>query len=78
MYECKITVGRLIKNARQERGFSQRELCEIISKYHSIDHYELSKIENDRLEIRSIEYDWLVTVFADSFGADIEWLEQIR
>lgn len=80
MQNCKITFGRLIRNARQEHGFSQRDLCRLIAykHNHSLSHYELSKIENDRLEIRSIEYDWLVPAIADLFNADIEWLEQIR
>jgi transcriptional regulator with XRE-family HTH domain len=27
MHECKITLGKTIKNARQEHGFSQKDLC---------------------------------------------------
>ena len=77
--QCRITFGRLIKNARQKHEFSQRELCEIISnKYHLIDRYELSKIENNRLEIRSIEYNWLIPIIAEIFNVNVEWLEQIR
>lgn len=43
-----------------------------------IDHYQLSKIENDHLEIRSIDYDWLIPIIANLFQLDFEWLEQIR
>jgi transcriptional regulator with XRE-family HTH domain len=78
MQQCKITFGRFLKNARQEREFSQRDLCTIISKYHPLDPYQLSKIENDRIEIPSIDYGWLIPIIADLFDADIEWLEQIR
>lgn len=78
--ECKITLGRILWSARRNRRISQRELCEIISdKYHhSIDYYELSKIENDQIEVRSNDYDWLISVIAKIFDADTEWLEQIR
>lgn len=45
---------------------------------HSIDYCELSKIENDRLEIQSTEYDWLIPILAEIFNVNVEWLEQIR
>lgn len=79
MQECKITFGRLLWNARRNRKISQRALCKLISNEYnqSIDYYELSKIENDQLEIQ-IEYDWLIPVIAEIFNLNVEWLEQIR
>ncbi len=83
MQECKITLGRLLWNARRNRRISQRDLCKIISNEynHSIDCYELSKIENDGVpprKLQSSEYDWLIPVIAQIFGIDTVWLEQIR
>ncbi len=80
MQECKIKFGRLLWNARRNRRISQRDLCKIISNEynHSINCYELSKIENDQLEIQSIEYNWLIPVIAEIFNINVEWLEQIR
>lgn len=80
MQECKITLGRILWGARRNRRISQRELCQLISNEYnqSIDCYEFSKIENDRLEIRSIEYDWFFVVIAEIFNVNVEWLEQIR
>ena len=79
MQECKITFGRLLWNARRNRRISQRDLWKLISNEYnqSIDYYELSKIENDQLEIQ-IEYDWLIPVIAEIFNLNVEWLEQIR
>lgn len=79
MQECKITFGRLLWSARRYHRLSQCEFCQIItSKYGSLDRYQLSKIENDRLEIQSIDYDWLIPAIAELFAVDVEWLEQIR
>ena len=81
MYDqCKIKFGRLVWNIRRNRRISQRDLCKIISNEynHSIDYCELSKIENDRLEIQSTEYDWLIPIIAEIFNVNVEWLEQIR
>ena len=94
MQECKIKFGILLWNARRNRRISQRDLCKIISNEynHSIDCYELSKIENDgvpprklQLEIQSMafrpasyEYDWFFVVIAEIFNVNVEWLEQIR
>ena len=83
MQECKITFGRLLWNARRNRRISQRDLCKIISNEynHSIDYYELSKIENDRLEIQSMafrpasyEYDWFFVVIAEIFNLTLSGL----
>lgn len=80
MQECKITLGRVIKSGRKYREFSQRELCWFIAYEYGclLSHYELSKIENDRLEVQSIEYNWLIPVIAEIFNVNVEWLEQIR
>jgi len=80
MQECKITFGRVIKSGRQYREFSQRELCWLIAYEYGclLSHYELSKIENNRLEVRSIEYNWLIPIIAEIFNINVEWLEQIR
>jgi hypothetical protein len=80
MQQCKITLGKLIKSARQDREISQQELRQLIIKEYliKIDHFLISKIENCRVDVRDREYDWLIPVFAELFNADIEWLEQIR
>lgn len=82
MHECKITLGKLIKNARQEYGFSQKELCKLLvtpsENFEILDRCLLSKIENNRVDIRSNEYDWLISKFAEIFNCDITWLEEIR
>ena len=80
MYECKITLGKTIKNARQQYGFSQRELCHLLvtSSGSSINHHQLAKIENSRVDVQSDEYDWLIPKLAEVFSCDVVWLEQIR
>jgi len=82
MHECKITLGKTIKNARQEYGFSQKDLCKLLimpsDSFQTIDRCLLAKIENNRIDIRSSEYDWLISRIAGIFALDIIWLEQIR
>jgi hypothetical protein len=39
---------------------------------------EFSKIENNRIDIRSSEYDWFILAIAEVFELDLEWLELIR
>ena len=82
MYECKITLGKTIKNARQQYGFSQKDLCKMLvipsELFETIDRCLLAKIENNRVDIRSSEYDWLIPSIARIFSCDIVWLEQIR
>ncbi len=77
----------MIKSGRQYRDLGQRELCWLIAYEYGclLSHYELSKIENDRLEIRSMafrpasyEYNWLIPIIAEIFNVNVEWLEQIR
>jgi len=82
MHECKITLGKTIKNARQEHGFSQKDLCKLLimpsDSFQTVDPCLLAKIENNRIDIRSSEYDWLISRIAGIFALDIVWLEQIR
>ena len=78
--ECKITFGRVLSSARRNLGYLQRELCELLQSKYSveIDHYLLSKLENNYVDIKLPEYDALVIALADIFQLDIEWLETIR
>jgi transcriptional regulator with XRE-family HTH domain len=82
MHECKITLGKTIKNARQEYGFSQKDLCKLLimpsDSFQTIDRCLLSKIENNRVDVRSDEYDWLIPRVAGIFAYDIAWLETLR
>lgn len=80
--QSKITLGRIIKNARQEYGFSQKDLCKLLvipsELFETVDRCLLSKIENNRINIRSNEYDWLIPRTAAIFALDGVWLEAIR
>ena len=83
MYDqSKITLGKTIKNARQEHGFSQQDLCKLLVApsdcLMTIDRCLLAKIENNRVDVRSDEYDWLMPKFAEILSSDIAWLEEIR
>ncbi|MEG3898128.1 MULTISPECIES: helix-turn-helix transcriptional regulator [unclassified Microcoleus] len=82
MYECKITLGKTVKNARQEHGFSQQDLCKLLivpsDSFQTIDRCLLAKIENNRVDVRSPEYDWLILRIAAIFALDVVWLEAIR
>ncbi len=82
---CIITLGRTIRNARREMGLSQREFADLIGDSASahaglrrIDFMQLSKIENDRIEVRDPSYDWLIQRLAEILEADAEYLEQLR
>ncbi|MEG4397338.1 hypothetical protein [Microcoleus sp. BROC3] len=80
--QSKITFGKTVKNARQEYGFSHKDLCKLLvipsDDFETVDRCLLSKIENNRIDIRSGEYDWLIPAIARIFALDILWLEQIR
>jgi|GEM_PF-1110032 len=83
MYDqSKITLGKTIKNARQQHGFSQKDLCKLLivpsDSFQTIDRCLLAKIENNRVNVRSPEYDWLISKLAEIFSCDIVWLEEIR
>ncbi|MEG4084645.1 hypothetical protein [Microcoleus sp. POL10_C6] len=77
-----ITLGRTLKNARQQHGFSQKDLCKLLivpsDNFQTIDRCLLSKIENNRVDVRSSEYDWLISRIAGIFALDVVWLEEIR
>lgn len=77
---CQITLGRIIIATRRNQGLSQREFSELISRQagRRFDFTELSKIENDRVDVRSMSYDWFVQCFYKIFDIDKNWLEQIR
>lgn len=77
---CSITLGRVIIAARRSRGLSQRELAMLLSSKigSEFSFVELSKIENDRLNIRDRHYDKLIQSFCDLFDIDRNWVEQIR
>ncbi|MEG4445254.1 hypothetical protein QUB47_31250 [Microcoleus sp. AT9_B5] len=83
MYDqSKITLGKTIKNARQQHGFSQKDLCKLLivpsDSFQTIDRCLLAKIENNRVDVRSSEYDWLISRIAGIFALDVVWLEEIR
>jgi len=82
MHECKISLGKTIKNARQEHGFSQQDLCKLLVApsdcLMTIDRCLLAKIENNRVDVRSDEYDCLMPKFAEILSCDIAWLETLR
>lgn len=80
MEMCKITLGRIVVAARRSQGLSQRELAETIAKQFAVkfDFCELSKIENDRLDVRDRSYDWFIKCFCELFQIDRTWLEEIR
>ncbi len=41
-------------------------------------YVELSKIENDRLDVCDMKYNPLIQTFCDLFNFDLDWFEQIR
>lgn len=75
-----ITLGRVIIAARRNQGLSQRELAMLLSTKigNEFSFVELSKIENDRLDVRDRNYDKLIESFCDLFDIDRLWVEQIR
>jgi len=77
---CKITLGRIVRVARKSQGLSQRELAAMMANRFAVnfDFVTLSKIENDRLDVRDRSYDWFIHCFAELFDCDINWLQEIR
>ncbi|XWK89461.1 MAG: helix-turn-helix transcriptional regulator [Phormidium sp.] len=77
---CPITLGRIIIAARHSQGLSQRELAMLLSAKigSEFSFVELSKIENDRLDVCDQKYDNLIQSFCDLFDVDRNWVEQIR
>ena len=80
MKECKITFGWVIRTGRKNLELSQRELCSLINKQFSIavDWKDLSKIENDRINIQTVELDVFVDCVTEIFELDRDWVQQIR
>jgi transcriptional regulator with XRE-family HTH domain len=77
--QCKITLGRIVWNSRRSLGLSQRELCQELFKYGvQIDYCQLSKIENDRIDIVDANYDSLIDVFCQIFNLDTNYIHIIR
>lgn len=78
--ECKITFGRVLWRGRRDLRIPQRKFCELLKSKYSIDidHYLLSKLENNHVDIKLPEYDALVKAVAEIFSLDISWLETIR
>lgn len=81
----KLTFGRILRACRRTNLIdgsepSQREFCQILKQQYSlnIDHYLLSKLENNHINIKLPEYDALVKSIAEIFSLDISWLETIR
>lgn len=75
---CLITLGRLIRTSRRSLGISQKELSEMLSYYSPIDYRELSRIENNRIDVRERNYNWLILAISEIFVLDRKWVEQIR
>lgn len=77
---CPITLGRVIIGARRSQGLSQRELAMLLSSKigSEFSFVELSKIENDRLDVRDRHYNKFIQSFCDFFNIDVDWIEQIR
>lgn len=79
MQSSNITFGTILRNARMNRGLSQRELAEILQQHSlNIDYKHLAKLENNRIDIKAPEYDSLMETVAKIFQLDRGWLEQIR
>lgn len=80
--QSKITLGRILKNARQHYGFSQKDLCKLLivpsDSFETIDRCLLAKIENNRVDVQLPEYDWLILRIAGIFALNVVWLEEIR
>lgn len=81
----KITLGRVIKNARNELNLTQEELLALIvgssdSRYsNKLTIFQLFQIEDDLLtDIGNPKWDWLPSSLAAAFNVDRSWLEIIR
>ncbi|MBD2499846.1 helix-turn-helix domain-containing protein [Anabaena azotica] len=73
-----LTLGWLIRNGRKSIGLSQSELCKELSKHGiQIDYHQLSKIENDRIDVRNRSYDKLILAISNIFTLDPTYLEEI-
>lgn len=73
-----ITLGKIIWRSRIRARMSQKELAIALSGLHPIDFVELSKIENDRIDVRGSAYEWLSPALSQVFDLDIAWIETAR
>lgn len=73
-----ITLGRLIKNGRREKGLSQRELTQLLGTDICPDWMFLSRLENDRISVNNDCYDPLIQRLSEVLEVELEYLEQIR
>ena len=85
MDSSRITFGRILRQARRTSLIdggepSQREFCQILKAQYNLEitHIFLSKLENNRVDIKAPEYDSLVQAVAEILGLDRVWLQQIR
>ena len=69
-------VHRISAAIRTIPDSNQYELAQL-AKF-KFDFSSLSKIENDRLDVRDRCYDWFIQTFCELFGIDRAWIEQIR
>lgn len=78
--KCKITFGRLIKNARLHSQLSQMELARRLTDRtgRNVTFCEVSRIENDCADIPYEEWRWLIPALAAVFEADRAWFQEIH
>ncbi|GEM_PF-3357944 len=74
------TFGWTIWQARRKMRLTQQKVCQLLQQQYSIeiDRYLLSKIENDAVDIKLPEYDFIVQALTELLKLDIEQLEDIR
>ena len=70
-------VRRIVDATKTTPQPNQYQLAQLANRF-SFDFRELSKIENDHVEIRDRSYDWFVQCFCEIFDADVNWVEEIR
>jgi|688.fasta_scaffold498906_2 transcriptional regulator with XRE-family HTH domain len=74
-----ITFGKLLGDSRRNLGLSQKEFTQLLQQHSvNIDYKHLSKIENNRLDIKAPIYDNLIDAVAEILELNIDELKQIR
>ncbi|MGL4498642.1 MAG: helix-turn-helix domain-containing protein [Planktothrix sp.] len=74
-----ITFGKLLGDSRRNLGLSQKEFTQLLQQHSvNIDYQHLSKIENNRLDIKAPIYDDLIDAVAEILELNIDELKQIR
>jgi transcriptional regulator with XRE-family HTH domain len=77
--QCKINLGNIICNSRKSLGLSHRELCHELSKHGvQIDYCQLSKLENDRINVTDVQYDLLIHALCQFFDWNYDSIQIIR